>query len=499
MFSLPPKNQLAELIVEDIDLPEAKVGLAAIAAAVPTLDFALKCSKTASQPRNFKSFWYQINLLLEHVDDIPSLWRKYHIDLLPTLTSLLNDFTLPVTAPPENLPEAPPMSSYNEEDWYSFSTQNTLYLPKEQLELKKRKCEQKAAKATRTPPSTIATAQAPAKSARKRTASVVLFVPDPLFACFKKVKIDVDEDNDKPVASTSSSAAKGKGSMTCLTKLTPDRIKKITQNLNDVLTRLVKDNKTGLVNQINLFNKPDSEYFVVLVKKHPTHVYKFSSHQPKTSTNRTSKPDLAALPPIPKPMALIPEETVIQRFRFCDHHLTLQEILNFHACIASDVIETNDKLPLFIASLHDATLRLAATAQTHANAVKSAEYYFAQLVDLTCRSIHPSSWYCCVPLALHLTYNRLPEADLKDLEQNAPYDPDPELTKHCLCHMFMLDESVFEPKGPATIDAEADAETDQESVESEEEVVILIPNPKTPPKKPVSSKTDSGKGKDKAT
>ena len=105
--------------------------------------------------------------------------------LQSTPTSLPNDFTLPVTAPPENLPEAPPMSSYDEEDWYSFSTQSTLYLPKEQLELKKRKCEQKAAKATRTPPSTIvvvppaagpskcntrqntkATAQAPAKSAR---------------------------------------------------------------------------------------------------------------------------------------------------------------------------------------------------------------------------------------------------------------------------------------------------------------------------------------------
>jgi hypothetical protein len=35
--------------------------------------------------------------------------------------------------------------------------------------------------------------------------------------------------------------------MTRLAKLTPDRIRKITQNLNDVLTRLVKDNKTDLV------------------------------------------------------------------------------------------------------------------------------------------------------------------------------------------------------------------------------------------------------------
>jgi hypothetical protein len=100
--------------------------------------------------------------------------------------------------------------------------------------------------------------------------------------------------------------------------------------------------------------------------------------------------------------------------------------------------------------------------------------------------------------ALIETYNRLPEADLKDLEQNMLYDPDPELTKPLLRRMFILDESVFEPKGPATIDAKADAETDQESVESEEKVVVPMPNPKTPPKKPVSSKTDSGKGKDKA-
>jgi hypothetical protein len=77
------------------------------------------------------------------------------------------------------------MSSYDEEDWYSFSTQSTLYLPKEQLELEKREREQKVAKAARTPPlatvvvppaaglskcntrqNTKATAQVPAKSAR---------------------------------------------------------------------------------------------------------------------------------------------------------------------------------------------------------------------------------------------------------------------------------------------------------------------------------------------
>jgi hypothetical protein len=61
-----------------------------------------------------------------------------------------------------------------------------------------------------------------------------------------------------------------------------------------------------------LFTETDSEYFVVLVKKRPSHVYKFSSHQPETSTNRTSRPDLAALPPLSKPVALIPEETVTQ-------------------------------------------------------------------------------------------------------------------------------------------------------------------------------------------
>jgi hypothetical protein len=61
-----------------------------------------------------------------------------------------------------------------------------------------------------------------------------------------------------------------------------------------------------------LFNEADSEYFVVIVKKRPTHVYKFSLHQPETSINRTSRPDLAALPPISKPVVLIPEETVTQ-------------------------------------------------------------------------------------------------------------------------------------------------------------------------------------------
>jgi hypothetical protein len=99
--------------------------------------------------------------------------------------------------------------------------------------------------------------------------------------------------------------------------------------------------------------------------------------------------------------------------------------------------------------------------------------------------------------ALIEMYNRLSEADLKDLDQNAPYDVDSELTKRRLRRMFMLDETVFEPKGPTTIDAEDDAETDQESAESEE-AAPETPAPKTPPKKPVSSKTDSGKGKDKA-
>jgi hypothetical protein len=96
-------------------------------------------------------------------------------------------------------------------------------------------------------------------------------------------------------------------------------------------------------------------------------------------------------------------------------------------------------------------------------------------------------------------YNKLPEADLKDLEKNAPYDPDPELTKRRLRHMFMLDEAVFAPKGVSSIAAEDDTETDQESAESEEEAVVPTPNPKTPPKKPLSSKSDSGKGKDKAS
>ncbi|KAJ7899448.1 hypothetical protein B0H13DRAFT_2337089 [Mycena leptocephala] len=330
MSSLPPKNvsplwapfdhrcteQLIELSVEDIDPPEANVGLAAIVAAVPTLDSALEHSKTASRPHDFKSFWYQINLLLEHVDDFPSSWRKYHIDLPSTPTSLPKDFTLPVTTPPENLPNAPPMSAYDEEEWYSFSNQSILYSPKEQCELEKREHKKKAAKAARTPPSTIIIVPSAAGPLPCEFLCLGSSPAKPTRAPKKKVKINVDEDKDKPVASTSSLAAKGKGSATRLAKLTPNCIKKITQNLNEVLTRLVKDNKTDLVpielNQINLFNEPDSEYFVVLVKKRPIHIYKFSSHQPETSTNRTSKPDLAVLLPISKPVALIPEETVTQ-------------------------------------------------------------------------------------------------------------------------------------------------------------------------------------------
>ncbi|KAJ7823776.1 hypothetical protein B0H13DRAFT_2281030 [Mycena leptocephala] len=604
MSSLPSKNvsplwapfnhrcteQLVEIITEDLAPPAIDVGLAAIAAAVPALDFALELSKTASRPRDFKAFWYQINLLLDHVDEVPSSWKKYHLNLPSVPTALPNDFVLPVLPPPEDLPSAPSMDAYDEEEWYSFSTQSALYSPKDQREQEQREQrerEKKSGKPAKAPPSSTvvvvpsaapakrntrsstATTPAPAKSVRKRTASVVSdgsdanSAPDvpsgpspakPSRAPKKKVKIDLDEDEDKPVASTSSSAAKGKGPATRFAKLTPDRIKKIAQNLTDVLNRLVKDNKTDLVptelNQINLFTEADSEYFVVLVKKRPSHVYKFSSHQPETSTNRTSRPDLAALPPLSKPVALIPEETVTQvsfenaitaidsclrcnlehkrciplglgascancikeRFRFCDHHLTLQEILDFHARVASDVIEADDKLPIFIASLNDATLRLAAAAQSHADAVKSAEYYFAQLVDLTRRSIRRLGTAAFLSRftssddtptvvqhinALIETYNRLSEADLKDLDQNAPYDVDSELTKRRLRRMFMLDETVFEPKGPTTIDAEADAETDQESAESEE-AAAETPAPKTPPKKPVSSKTDSGKAKDKA-
>ncbi|KAJ7843276.1 hypothetical protein B0H13DRAFT_2286575 [Mycena leptocephala] len=554
-------------------------------------DFALELSKTASRPRDFKAFWYQINLLLDHVDEVPSSWKKYHLNLPSVPTALPNDFVLPVLPPPEDLPSAPSMDAYDEEEWYSFSTQSALYSPKDQREQEQREQrerEKKSGKPAKAPPSSTvvvvpsaapakrntrsstATTPAPAKSVRKRTASVVSdgsdanSAPDvpsgpspakPSRAPKKKVKIDLDEDEDKPVASTSSSAAKGKvRPRNSFRQAHPDRIKKIAQNLTDVLNRLVKDNKTDLVptelNQINLFTEADSEYFVVLVKKRPSHVYKFSSHQPETSTNRTSRPDLAALPPLSKPVALIPEETVTQvsfenaitaidsclrcnlehkrciplglgascancikeRFRFCDHHLTLQEILDFHARVASDVIEADDKLPIFIASLNDATLRLAAAAQSHADAVKSAEYYFAQLVDLTRRSIRRLGTAAFLSRftssddtptvvqhinALIETYNRLSEADLKDLDQNAPYDVDSELTKRRLRRMFMLDETVFEPKGPTTIDAEADAETDQESAESEE-AAAETPAPKTPPKKPVSSKTDSGKAKDKA-
>ncbi|KAJ7847676.1 hypothetical protein B0H13DRAFT_2405594 [Mycena leptocephala] len=553
MFSLPSKNvsplwtpfnhrcteQLVELITDDLESPAVDVGLAAIAAAVPALDFALERSKTASRPRDFKAFWYQINLLLDHVDEVPSSWRKYHLNLPSVLP---NDFVLPVCPPPEDLPSAPSMDSYDEEEWYSFSTQSALYSPKDQREQEQREqreCEKKSGKAAKAPPSStivvasssaapskrntrssMVTTPAPAKSAHKRTASVVSedseanSAPDvpsgsspakPSRTPKKKVKIDVDADEDKPVASTSSSAVKTKSPATRLAKLTPDRIKKITQNLTDVLNHLVKDNKTDLVptelNQINLFTETNSEYLVVLVKKRPSHIYKFSSHQPETSTNRTSRPNLTALLPLSKPMVLIPEETVTQvsfenaitainsclrcelehkhciplglgascancvkeRFRFCDHHLTLQEILDFHARVASDVIEADDKLPLFIASLNDATLRLAAAAQSHADAVNTAAFLsrFTSSNDTPTVVQHIN--------ALIETYNRLPEADLKDLEQNAPYDVDSELTKRHLRRMFMLDETVFEPKGPTTIDAEANTETDQESAESEKD------------------------------
>ncbi|KAJ7903982.1 hypothetical protein B0H13DRAFT_2334915 [Mycena leptocephala] len=538
MSSLPSKNvsplwapfnhrcteQLVELITEDLESPAVDVGLAAI----PLL------FRPGLRPR-----------ALQDCVSSPRLQGLLVPNQLPLGTRQRRSLVVeevppqpPLCPPPEDLPMAPSMDSYDEEEWYSFSTQSALYSPKDQHEQEQheqREREKKSGKAAKGPPSSTivvssssaappkrntrsstVTAPAPAKSARKHTASVVSedseanSAPDvpsgsspakPSRVPKKKVKIDVDEDEDKPVTSTSSSAAKGKGPATRLAKLTPDRIKKITQNLTDVLTRLVKDNRTDLVptelNQINLFTETDSEYFVVLIKKRPSHVYKFSSHQPETSTNRTSKPDLAALLPISKPVALIPEETVTQvsfkntitaidsclrcelehkrciplglgasctncvkeRFCFCNHHLTLQEILDFHACVASDVIEADDKLPIFIAGLNDATLRLAAAAQTHADAVKSAEYYFAQLVDLTRRSIR------CLSTAAFLsrftrprtprrrptyqslieTYNRCLR-QTQDLEQNAPYDVDSELTKRRLRRMFMLDETSSNPR-----------------------------------------------------
>ncbi|KAJ7815936.1 hypothetical protein B0H13DRAFT_2293239 [Mycena leptocephala] len=489
------------------------------------------------------------------------------------------------SSPPASgdLPSAPSMDAYDEEEWYSFSTQSALYSPKDQREQEQREQrerEKKSGKPAKAPPSSTvvvvpsaapakrntrsstATTPAPAKSVRKRTASVVSdgsdanSAPDvpsgpspakPSRAPKKKVKIDLDEDEDKPVASTSSSAAKGKGPATRFAKLTPDRIKKIAQNLTDVLNRLVKDNKTDLVptelNQINLFTEADSEYFVVLVKKllvaptrdvdqphfearprgasapletrgaHPQEtVTQVSFENAITAIDSCLRCNLEHKRCIPLGLGASCANCIKERFRFCDHHLTLQEILDFHARVASDVIEADDKLPIFIASLNDATLRLAAAAQSHADAVKSAEYYFAQLVDLTRRSIRRLGTAAFLSRftssddtptvvqhinALIETYNRLSEADLKDLDQNAPYDVDSELTKRRLRRMFMLDETVFEPKGPTTIDAEADAETDQESAESEE-AAAETPAPKTPPKKPVSSKTDSGKAKDKA-
>ncbi|KAJ7822776.1 hypothetical protein B0H13DRAFT_2376450 [Mycena leptocephala] len=550
MSSLPPKNvsplwapfnhrcteQLVEFIVEDVDPPRQPLDLLRLPPPFPP-----DCITTS----RIQIFWYQINLLLEHVDDIPSSWVKYHIDLpVLTPTSLPNDFTLPVIAPPENLP-TPAMSAYDERS----GTPSPLKAGRQDREgptfVHSRRRPSAAGPSKRnTRQNTKATAQAPAKSACKRTASVVSEDSEANSArraqrSQEEGQDRLDEDEDKPVASTSSSAAKGKvWPRDSFAKLTPDRIKKIAQNLTDVLNRLVKDNKTDLVptelNQINLFTETDSEYFVVLVKKRPSHVYKFSSHQPETSTNRTSRPDLAALPPLSKPVALIPEETVTQvsfenaitaidsclrcnlehkrciplglgascancikeRFRFCDHHLTLQEILDFHARVASDVIEADDKLPIFIASLNDATLlrRVLLRAPRRLDS-----------------PLHPPPWHRRVFIAFtssddtptvvqHInalieTYNRLSEADLKDLDQNAPYDVDSELTKRRLRRMLCWTRP-FRTQGPHHHRRRGDAETDQESAESEE-VAAKTPAPKTPPKKPVSSKTDSGKGKDK--
>jgi hypothetical protein len=47
---------------------------------------------TASRPKEFKTFWHQINELLVHIDDVPSLWKKFLVDitvrLLPSHVSL---------------------------------------------------------------------------------------------------------------------------------------------------------------------------------------------------------------------------------------------------------------------------------------------------------------------------------------------------------------------------------------------------------------------------
>ncbi|KAJ7822778.1 hypothetical protein B0H13DRAFT_2681637 [Mycena leptocephala] len=494
-------------------------------------------------------------------------------------TALPNDFVLPVLPPPEDLPSAPSMDAYDEEEWYSFSTQSALYSPKDQREQEQREQrerEKKSGKPAKAPPSSTvvvvpsaapakrntrsstATTPAPAKSVRKRTASVVSdgsdansrLGPSPAkpSAPKKKVKIDLDETKINRSRPHRPRLPKARAPNS-FRQLTPDRIKKIAQNLTDVLNRLVKDNKTDLVptelNQINLFTEADSEYFVVLVKKRPSHVYKFSSHQPETSTNRTSRPDLAALPPLSKPVALIPEETVTQvsfenaitaidsclrcnlehkrciplglgascancikeRFRFCDHHLTLQEILDFHARVASDVIEADDKLPIFIASLNDATLRLAAAAQSHADAVKSAEYYFAQLVDLTRRSIRRLGTAAFYRASLRPTTLR-PSSNISTrssrrttgcLRQTSRTLPERAVRRRLRAHQTPSPSHVyagrdrFEPKGPTTIDAEADAETDQESAESEEAAAERCP--KDSAQEAVSSKTDSGKAR----
>jgi protocatechuate 3,4-dioxygenase beta subunit len=61
-----------------------------------------------------------------------------------------------------------------------------------------------------------------------------------------------------------------------------------------------------------LLNDPSWGYFVIIVKKKQGNQYSFTSHQPSTSKNRTSKPDLEHYHPIPKPLELIPLELITQ-------------------------------------------------------------------------------------------------------------------------------------------------------------------------------------------
>ncbi|KAJ7906664.1 hypothetical protein B0H13DRAFT_2273991 [Mycena leptocephala] len=448
--------------------PAIDVGLAAIAAAVPALDFALERSKTASRPSRLQGLLVPKSTPLGPRRRVPSSWRS------TTSTSPRSRLSCPTTLysslPASGGPSsAPSMDAYTRRSG-TPSRPRVPFIPQgpaEQEQREQREREKKSGKAAKAPPSStivvflpaVRQAQysklhgdcpAPAKSARKRTASVVS--EDSEANSPKKVKIDVDEDEDKPVASTSSSAAKG------------------------------KDNKTDLVptelNQINLFTETDSEYFVVLVKKRPSHVYKFSSHQPETSTNRTSSPTSRRFRPLETRGAHPrgdgdPSHRQLSAVavRFCDHHLTLQEILDFHARVASDVIEADDKLPIFIAGLNDATLRLAAAAQLTPT--------LSSPLNITSRTrrldspLHPLSQYRRVSIAFTSS------------------DDTPTVVQH-------INSSSRRTTGPTTIDAEADAETDQESV-SLRKAAAETPIPKTPPKKPVSSKTDSGKGKDKAT